>query len=107
MVIHCASLLGWIQFWIHVGFIPPFSCGFLICVCCTDNLQGHFHFALFTVVAMISNIVFNLSKPGLVDSDFDAFVQKQFQFLPNAEDSSYLHQEPSFHPVQWNKATIL
>lgn len=41
-------LLGRVQFWVHVGFIPAFSCRSLINICFIYNLQCHLHFALQT-----------------------------------------------------------
>lgn len=41
-------LLGKVQFRVHVGFIPAFSCRFCIHVILAENFQSHLYFALWT-----------------------------------------------------------
>lgn len=41
-----ANILGRVQFWVHVGFVPAFSCRSLIRLRFTYNLQCHLHLSL-------------------------------------------------------------
>lgn len=86
----CLWLLGWVEFWIHVGFISGFSCWPLICLLLVYYLQCHLHFPLKRSAIFFTHLWW------IIESHFWLSLCKL-----------YIQQDPSFRLFQCSRATIL